>query len=72
MWDMHHCFQLARWDFQVYWRCVECSKVSKDYVIDSLVHRTRLQNGIEATKCWLKTFDSNKVKLFKKEGYISW
>ncbi len=45
MWEMHYCFQLTKWDFQMYWRCVVCFKVDKEFVIDQSINKIKFQGG---------------------------
>jgi hypothetical protein len=72
MWERHYCLQLVKWVFQVYWRCVICSKVGKDSIINYSMNRTRLQGGIWSHQMlveilWFKL--EVIVEAIQEEGY---
>ncbi len=45
----------------MYWRCVICFKVDKKFVTSQSLTKQYFKVEFEATKCWLKSFNSNKV-----------
>jgi hypothetical protein len=61
MWEMQYYLQLGKWDFQMYWRCIVCCKVGKNLLSISQYIEQGNKVEFEAPKCWLESFDSNKL-----------